>query len=71
MQCKEIMKIEIFILQFRSYYSKTTVSMLQPNNRRNSGVLLRNYYTLTKFERVLSDISRDIHQFINLSITRK
>ena len=39
--------------------------MQQPNDI-NSDVYLANSYTHVKFERVLSDIYRDIHHFINV-----
>ena len=50
------------MLQFETFYSKSdhVATMLQPD------VHLTNSYTHVKFERVLSDIYRGIHQFINV-----
>ena len=59
MQCKEIMKIKIFILRFKCYYSKTICEY---------GVHVTDSYIRAKFERVPLDIYRDIHHFINVHV---
>ena len=64
MQCKEITKIKIFILQFKTFIPKAT--MLQPNDINSDVHLTNTTYTHVKFERVLSVIYRDIHHFINV-----
>ena len=63
MQCKEITKLKYLSCSLKHFIPKAT--MLQPNDI-NSDVHLTNSYTHAKFERVLSDIYRDIHHFMNL-----
>ena len=62
-QCKEIMKIKIFILRFKCYYCKTNHVV---NKQCEYGVHVTNSYIHAKFERVLLDIYRDIHHFMNV-----
>ena len=69
LQCKEIMKIHIFVLHFKSCYSRTVQAVTRqyewwcaPN---------KSLYTPAKFERVLLDIYRDIHHFMNSFIIRE
>ena len=57
------MKIKIFILQFKCYYSKTNHVV---NKQCEYGVHVTNSYIHAKFERVLLDIYRDIHHFVNV-----
>ena len=52
------MKIKIFILRFKCYYSKTNHVV---NKQCEYGVHVTNSYIHAKFERVLLDIYRDIH----------
>ena len=56
------MKIKIFILEFKSYYSVTNYVR---NKHCEYGVHVTNSYIHAKFERVLLDVYRDIHHFIN------
>ena len=58
------MKIKISILRFKCYYSQTNHVV---NKQYECGVHVTNsYYIHAKFERVLLDIYRDIHHFINV-----
>ena len=52
------MKIKIFILRFKCYYSKTNHVV---NKQCEYGVHVTNCYIHAKFERVLLNIYRDIH----------
>ena len=57
------MKIKIFILWFKCYYSKNNHVV---NKQCEYGVHVTNNYIHAKSERVLHDIYRDIHHFINV-----
>ena len=57
------MKIKIFMLQFKSFYSKT---VHVATHNRNSGVKLPNCYSHANVEKFLPAIYRDIHHLINV-----
>ena len=57
------MKIEMFILRFKCYYSKTNHVV---NKQGEYGVHVTNSHIHAKIERVLLYFFRDIHHFINV-----
>ena len=63
MRCNEIIKIKIFTLRFKCFYFKTNHVV---NIQCEYGVHVTNSYIHAKFERVLLDIHRDIHHFLNV-----
>ena len=58
-----MIKIKIFTLQFKCFYSKTNHVV---NKQCEYGVHVTNNYIHAKFERVLLDIHRDIYHFLNV-----
>ena len=58
-----MIKIKIFTLRFKCFYSKTNHVV---NKQCEYGVHVTNSYVRAKFERVLFDIDRDIHHFLNV-----